>query len=143
VVGLLEQAAQTDASLLELRSEATVLDRFPRNPIPPSAPALAKLPVVPVPARFRLQPIDAGEVVDRLVELALGTPAGLVPDIGGPRVYEMVELLRTYVPARRMHRLFVPVPIPGNAARRSRLGQTWPPTEPWAAGRGRTSWQRR
>ena len=32
VVGLLEQAVQTDASLLELRPEATVPDRFPEEP---------------------------------------------------------------------------------------------------------------
>jgi hypothetical protein len=32
VVGLLEQAAATDGSLLELRPEATVLDRFPEEP---------------------------------------------------------------------------------------------------------------
>src|SRR5437879_13358313 len=32
VVGLLEQAAETDASLLELRTEASVLDRFPAEP---------------------------------------------------------------------------------------------------------------
>jgi hypothetical protein len=32
VVGLLEQAAQTDASLLDFRPEATVLDRFPDEP---------------------------------------------------------------------------------------------------------------
>ena len=46
---------------------------------------MAKLPVMPVPAGFRFQPIDAGEVAARLVELALGTPAGLVPDMAGRR----------------------------------------------------------
>jgi uncharacterized protein YbjT (DUF2867 family) len=43
---------------------------------------MARLPVIPVPARFRFQPIDAGEVAARLVELALGGPAGLVPEVG-------------------------------------------------------------
>ncbi len=32
VVQLLEQAAETDSSLMDLRSEATVLDRFPEEP---------------------------------------------------------------------------------------------------------------
>src|SRR5207247_2009633 len=59
-----------------------------------TARQMAKLPVIPVPAGFRFQPVDAGEVAQRLVELALGTPAGLVPDMAGPRVYEMAELLR-------------------------------------------------
>jgi uncharacterized protein YbjT (DUF2867 family) len=87
-----------------------------------TAQQMTKLPVVPIPAGFRFQPVDAAEVADRLVELALGTPAGLVPDMGGPRVYEMTELVRTYLRARRMHRLLVPVPIPGHAARAIRAG---------------------
>jgi hypothetical protein len=58
---------------------------------------MGRLPVIPVPAGFRFQPIDAGEVAARLVELALGTPAGLVPDRAGPRVYEMAALLRGYL----------------------------------------------
>jgi uncharacterized protein YbjT (DUF2867 family) len=52
---------------------------------------MAKLPVIPVPAGFRFQPVDAGEVAQRLVELTLDPPAGLVPDMGGPRVYAMAE----------------------------------------------------
>ncbi len=60
---------------------------------------MAKLPVMPVPAGWRFQPIDAGEVADRLAELALDTPSGLVLDIAGPRVYEMTELVRS-LPAR-------------------------------------------
>src|ERR671920_1041136 len=41
------------------------------------AKQLAKLPVVPLPAGFRFQPVDADEVAARLVELALAEPAGL------------------------------------------------------------------
>jgi uncharacterized protein YbjT (DUF2867 family) len=58
---------------------------------------MARLPLIPVPAGFHFQPVDAGEVAARLVELALGTPAGLVPDMAGPQVYAMAELLRTYL----------------------------------------------
>ena len=60
---------------------------------------MAKLPVIPVPAGFRFQPVDSGEVAARLVELALGTPAGLVPEMAGPRVYEMAALVRGYLRA--------------------------------------------
>jgi uncharacterized protein YbjT (DUF2867 family) len=60
---------------------------------------LTRLPVVPVPAGWRVQPVDAGEVADRLVELALGGPAGLVPALGGPRVYELAALVRSPPPA--------------------------------------------
>jgi uncharacterized protein YbjT (DUF2867 family) len=77
---------------------------------------MAKLPVIPVPAGWRFQPVDAGEVADRLAELALDTPSGLVLDIAGPRVYEMTELVRTYLDARDKHRLILPVWTPGKAA---------------------------
>src|SRR5262245_38170704 len=52
---------------------------------------LAKLPIVPIPARFSFQPIDADEVAAHLVNLALSGPSGLVPDIAGPRVYTASE----------------------------------------------------
>jgi uncharacterized protein YbjT (DUF2867 family) len=88
---------------------------------------MARLPVVPVPAGFRFQPVDTGEVAARLVELALGTPAGLVPDMGGPRVYEMAELLRGYLRARRTHRPILPVRVPGKAAKAFRAGANLAP----------------
>jgi hypothetical protein len=48
------------------------------------AQRLTRLPVVPVPAGLRFRPVDPGEVAARRVDLALGTPAGLVADLGGP-----------------------------------------------------------
>jgi uncharacterized protein YbjT (DUF2867 family) len=81
------------------------------------AQQMTKLPVIPVPAGFRFQPVDADEVAARLVELTLGGPAGLAPDIAGPRVYTVAELLNAYLRARRRHRLMVPIRLPGKAAR--------------------------
>jgi uncharacterized protein YbjT (DUF2867 family) len=83
---------------------------------------LAKLPVIPVPAGFRFQPVDADDVAARLIELALGEPAGLVPDLAGPRVYPMADLLRSYLRALRKRRLIMPVRLPGKAARAVRDG---------------------
>ncbi len=88
---------------------------------------LARLPVMPVPAGFRFQPVDAGEVAARLAELALAPPAGLVPDLGGPRDYELADLLRGYLRARGKHRAMVPVRIPGRAARAIRAGANLAP----------------
>src|ERR687894_1916823 len=51
------------------------------------AQQMAKLPVAPIPAGFRFQPVDAGEVAARLVELTLGQPAGRGPHLGGARGY--------------------------------------------------------
>jgi len=88
---------------------------------------MAKLPVIPVPSGVRFQPVDTDEVAARLVELALGPPAGLVPDMAGPRVSSMAGLLRTYLRVRGKHRLLVPVWLPGQAARAVRAGANLAP----------------
>jgi len=98
---------------------------------------MAKLPVVPVPAGWKFQPIDADEVADRLAGLALGTPSGLVPDMGGPRVYEITELVRTYLEAGGKHRLIMPVWTPGKAARVFRSGANLTPSRAV----GRRTWE--
>lgn len=83
---------------------------------------LAKLPVMPVFSGFSFQPVDSGEVADRLVELALGDPAGLVPPIGGPRAYGMDELARSYLAATGRRRPIVGMPVFGAAARAQKGG---------------------
>jgi uncharacterized protein YbjT (DUF2867 family) len=93
------------------------------------AQQMAKLPVVPVPAGFRFQPVDADEVAARLVELTLGEPAGLVPDMGGPRVYGAADLLRGYLRASHRRRLIAPVWLPGKAARVFRAGGNLAPEQ--------------
>ena len=94
------------------------------------AQQMAKLPVVPLPAGFRVQPVDAGEVAARLVELTLGEPAGLVPDMGGPRVYGAADLFRGYLRATgRRRRPIVPVWLPGKAARAFRAGANLAPEQ--------------
>jgi len=87
---------------------------------------MAKMPVIPVPSGFRFQPVDTGEVAARLVELALGGPAGLVADMAGPEAYPMAALLRGYLRARGKHRAIVPVRFPGQAARAVREGSNLP-----------------
>jgi uncharacterized protein YbjT (DUF2867 family) len=98
---------------------------------------MARLPVIPVPTGWRFQPVDAGEVAARLAELALGAPAGLVPDMAGPRVYEMAALLRGYLRARRKHRPIVAVRLPGKAARAFRAGANLAPERAV----GRRTWE--
>jgi uncharacterized protein YbjT (DUF2867 family) len=100
---------------------------------------LAKLPVVPVPAGVRFQPVDADEVAARLVELTLGPPAGLVPDLGGPRVYRGADRVRGDLQASHRHRPILPVWLPGAAARAVRAARTCLPNEPWVTQAGRTS----
>jgi uncharacterized protein YbjT (DUF2867 family) len=102
-----------------------------------AARAMTKLPVVPVPSGFSIQPVDGAEVADRLTELALGPPAGLVPDLAGPRVYGFAELVRSYAKARGKHRALVPLRLPGKAARAFRDGANIAPDRAV----GRRTWE--
>jgi uncharacterized protein YbjT (DUF2867 family) len=102
-----------------------------------TAQAMAKLPVIPVPAGFQFQPVDVDEVAARLVDLTLGAPAGLVADMAGPRVYAMADLLRGYLRARGQQRLMLPVWIPGQAARAIRAGANLAPEHAV----GRRTWE--
>jgi uncharacterized protein YbjT (DUF2867 family) len=83
---------------------------------------MAKMPVFPVPGGLRLQPVDARDVAARIAELALGSPAGLVPDLAGPKVYGLGDLARGYLKAHGKRRPMMPVRIPGKAGRAYRAG---------------------
>lgn len=91
------------------------------------AQALAKLPVIPIPAGMWVQPVDAGDVAARLVELALSEPSGLVPDVAGPRIYGVFEVLRGFLRATHRRRLIAPVRVPGKAAQAFREGANLAP----------------
>lgn len=84
--------------------------------------ALARLPVMPLPAGFRFQPVEVTEVADRLAGLAAGAPAGRVPDLGGPEIRPVAELATAYLRATGLNRRLVPVPLPGAAAAGFRQG---------------------
>jgi uncharacterized protein YbjT (DUF2867 family) len=87
------------------------------------ARALAKLPVIPVPAGSRFQPVDATEVAEPMAELALGEPS----DLAGPKIYTAAELVNSYLSAVGKRRPLVPVHIPGQAARAIRTGANLAP----------------
>lgn len=72
----------------------------------------ARLPVMLVPG-LRFQPVDAGEVADRLAVLATGEPAGRAADLGGPEVRAATDLARAYLAATGRRRPVVPVRLPG------------------------------
>ena len=88
---------------------------------------LARLPVIPVPAGLRFQPVDAAEVADRLAGLAFGAPAGLVPDLAGPEIHDVADLVRSYLTATGRRRPLLPLRLPGQAARAVRAGANLAP----------------
>jgi uncharacterized protein YbjT (DUF2867 family) len=99
--------------------------------------AMARMPVIPVPGGFRFQPVDPAEVADRLVALALGQPAGLVPEIAGRTAYPMADLVRSYLHATHRRRPIVSLRIPGKAAGAFRAGANLSPDHAV----GRRSWE--
>src|SRR5579863_7676447 len=87
---------------------------------------LAKFPLVaPVPGGFRVQPVDSREVAARLVELALGEPAGRAPDMSGPEISSWKDLFRDYLAVTHQRRLVASLPVPGSKAVRN--GALLPP----------------
>lgn len=89
--------------------------------------SMARMPVIPMPSHVRFQSVEADEVAARLVELALGEPAGLVPDLAGPEIHEARDLMRGYLKATGRRRLVLPVHLPGGAARALREGANLAP----------------
>ena len=75
--------------------------------------SLAKPPLMFVPAGLRFQPIEVTEVAARLVEIAVGGPAGRVPDVGGPQVRSARGLALSYLEASGRHRPVASVRLPG------------------------------
>ena len=92
-----------------------------------------------LPAGVPVPPVEADEVAARLVELTLGEAAGLVPDMGGPRVYSAARAAARLPSGEHRRRLIVPVRLPGKAAREFRAARPWLPSRPWDTGPGRSS----
>ncbi len=57
---------------------------------------LLRFPVAPVVKGWLVQPVDEGEVADRLVELVSSRPQGRVPDFAGPNVLSVGEMAEQY-----------------------------------------------
>ncbi|MFI0412021.1 SDR family oxidoreductase [Actinomadura sp. 3N508] len=101
---------------------------------------LTKVPgVIALPKGLRDQPIDVGEVAERLAELALASGAAQrVDDMGGPEVLTAEEMARAYLKARGLRRpVRVPLPLPGRAGRGFREGHHLAPGHAV----GRRTWQ--
>ncbi|MEU6231595.1 NAD(P)H-binding protein [Kitasatospora sp. NPDC047058] len=84
--------------------------------------ASAKLPVMLLPAGVADQPIEVAEVATRLAGLATATPAGRVPDMGGPAVRPFPELARAYLDATGRRRPLLNVRLAGGTYRALRAG---------------------
>lgn len=90
-----------------------------------------------VPKGFLFQPIEVGEVAERLVEFALAAPASRAPDVAGPEVRTLADLARAYLEASGIRKRVVEVPLPGRTARAVRDGAQIAPGAAW----GTVTWE--
>ncbi len=89
--------------------------------------ALARPPVMVLPAGLVFQPIEVREVAERLVELAQAPPAGRAPDMGGPELRTVRDLASSYLQAAGRRRTVVSVRLPGSTSAAFRRGDNVTP----------------
>lgn len=84
-------------------------------------------PVVLLPKGFRVQPVEAAEVGDRLAQLALEPATGRVDELGGPEVRTLPDLAESAMRHRGRSRRIVEVGLPGALAQAVRAGRNLTP----------------
>lgn len=80
-----------------------------------------------LPTDFTLQPLDVGEVADRLVTCVDQPPAGMLPEMGGPEIWRLGDMAKIWLEAQGLRRLIVHLPLPGGAAEAFRNGSITTP----------------
>jgi len=123
------EASGVPYSILRAPQFHTLIDEIMRN--------LLRFPVGLYPAGFKFQPIDPGEVAERLVAAAEAGPGGRLPDIAGPEVRDAGELARAWLKAHGKRRLLVPLPLFGKVAAGYRAGHNCAPESKY----GRITWE--
>jgi uncharacterized protein YbjT (DUF2867 family) len=95
--------------------------------------ARLKSPIVLAP-RMRSATVSAREVAEHLVALATAEPHGRAPDLSGPEVHEMPDLMQLVLAAQGRRRPMLAVRIPGKAGKAMATGGLLP-TEPGSIGK--------
>ena len=93
---------------------AQLLARFP-----------VTLPIVPIPLMLS-QTVAAREVAQALVGAVLAEPAGRLPDLAGPHLERMDNLVRRLLRARGRRARVVPLRLPGRVGRAMADGSLLP-----------------
>ena len=86
--------------------------------------AFSKLPrLTAIPFHWQFQPVDTRDVALRLVEVATASPAGRLPDFGGPEVRTFKSLAESWLKARRLRKSLVNLPVPLKFSRQFAAGR--------------------
>jgi uncharacterized protein YbjT (DUF2867 family) len=98
--------------------------------------AVRWLPALVIPKATVCQPVDVGEVSDRLCSAVLAGPAGRLADLGGPQILPADELARAWLAATGRRRQIVQISLPGRTAAGFRAGHHTAPEH----GDGQVTW---
>ena len=67
----------------------------------------------PITAHLAFQPLDAGDLAERIADLVDAGPAGRAEDLGGPEVLALRDLVAARRAATSRRTLLIPVPALG------------------------------
>ncbi len=122
-IGYFRMKAAAERGLVESGLPWTVLRAAQLHDfVLPVVRTLARLPLVPAPRDVRFEPVDVEAVAARLAELVVAPPAGLVPDIAGPEILGIPDLVAAYNDALGRRRRMLRFGIPGAIGRAYRDG---------------------
>jgi uncharacterized protein YbjT (DUF2867 family) len=73
--------------------------------------------LIAVPLKWQFQPVEAGEVARRAVDIVLGEPAGMLADFGGPEIRDFKSIAQSWLIARNDNRRLVNLTVPFKLSR--------------------------
>ncbi len=98
--------------------------------------ATSALPLMPLATDFQFQPIDPGEVAERIRSLVADGPIGRAPDMGGPEVLRLDDMARAWLAARGLQRRIIHLPLPDSFGGAFKCGDLTCPQNKY----GRLTW---
>jgi uncharacterized protein YbjT (DUF2867 family) len=123
------QAGSTPYTILRATQFHQLLEQWLR--------AAGRLPVVPLPLDWRVQPVAAAEVAERVVDVVAGDPVGRADDFAGPEVLDLARVVEVWRARYHRPRSVVGIRIPGQLSRAVRRGDITAP----ARANGRQTWE--
>ena len=86
--------------------------------------AFARLPgMLAIPFGWQFQPVESREVAQRVVDVVLDKPSGMLPDFGGPQVRDLKSIAESWLAARKERRRLMNLWLPFKASRQVAEGR--------------------
>ena len=120
-VGYYQGKLAAEQLLLAEPGRATVLRATQFHEFAEQSLGRAFGPFLPVP-KMRSQPVAAREVAAELVRVAEGPARGMAPEMAGPQVLAMPDMVREVARVRGVRKLLIPLPLPGPASAMAKDG---------------------